>query len=114
MLINIVILAGLAFSVFYPLLFWRSIRRPWEGDAYKFHLALPNTVGGVTVIALMLMPIPWGVKGVVLFWKAVLVGTSRYFWKKGNPDPKWMTVPCVTGIYALITVQHALVGNGNW
>ena len=108
MLINFAILSGLTFSIFYPLSFYRGIRHPWKGDAYKFHLALPNAVGGVVVIALMFMPIPWAVKGVVLFWKAVLVGTSHYFWKRGNPDPRWMTVPCVIGIYVLYVTWRVI------
>lgn len=108
MLINILVLSGLTFSVLYPLSFWRSIRHPWKGDEYKRHLVLPNAVGGVVVIALMFMPIPWGVKGIVLCWKAVLVGTSHYFWKKGNPDPKRMTIPSIVGMYVLYAVWHAL------
>jgi len=111
MLIKVFILTGLIFGVLYPLRFWIRIKTPVKDSFRKFHLGLPNTVGGITVVLLMFMNIPLSTKGIVLLWKAVLVIISRYSWKKEYPDARLMSIPPLMGMYAFVKVQNGLIGD---
>lgn len=110
MIITLTILTSLMFSVIYPLCFWISHKDPLKNNFHKFHIGLPNVVGGVTVIFLLFMDIPLVTKLVVLLWKAVFIATSRIFWKKQYPDARWMSIPSLLGGYAFYRVQSDLTG----
>jgi len=110
MLVPILFLTALAFSAMYPLCFWIVANNPLETHSRKFHIALPNTVGGAVLISVWFMNIPLSLKVVVTAWKVVLLSVSRYSWKKDRPDPKLMTIPCLLGIYAFIRVRGYFFG----
>lgn len=112
MLILLTILTSLIFSVIYPLCFWICHKDPLKNNFHKFHIGLPNVVGGVTVVSLLLMDIPLETKLVVLLWKAVFIAVSRISWKKQYPDARWMSIPPVLGVYAFYRVMMDLTGTG--
>jgi len=87
MLTTISILTALAFVAIYPLCFWISYGNPLRDKFHKFHLGLPNTVGGVALVFIWLMDVPLTLKVIVTVWKALFLATSRYYWKKDSgPD----------------------------
>lgn len=112
MLAAISLLTALAFAVLYPLCFWISAGDPLKNNFHKFHIGLPNTVGGVVLIFVWLMDMPLPLKIMVTVWKIIFLTVSWYSWKKEYPDPRLMTVACVVGIYALIRLQTYLVAPG--
>jgi len=112
MLGTITLLTALVFAAVYPLIFWISYDNPLKNNFHKFHLGLPNTVGGVVLVFIWLMDIPLSLKITVTIWKVVLFSLSRYSWKKESPDPKLITVPCLLGIYAFVRMQEHLIGPG--
>ena len=112
MLILPTILTSLIFSVIYPLCFWICHKDPLKNNFHKFHIGLPNVVGGVTVVSLLFMDIPLETKLVVLLWKAVFIAVSRVSWKKQYPDARWMSIPPVLGVYAFYRVMMDLTGVG--
>ena len=110
MLISVTILAALLFSVLYPFCFWISWKNPLKNNFHKFHIALPNVVGGVTVVFLLFMDIPLATKIIVVFWKAVFIAMSRFSWKKEYPDARLMSIPSLLGVYAFLRVRFDLLG----
>lgn len=112
MFIPLTVLTSLIFSVIYPLCFWIFRKDPLKNNFHKFHIALPNVVGGVTVIFLLFMDIPLATKLVILLWKAVFITVSRISWKKQYPDALWMSIPPVLGVYAFYRVMVNLAGTG--
>ena len=112
MLIPLTILTSLIFSVIYPLCFWISRKDPLKNNFHKFHIGLPNVIGGVTVVSLLFMDIPTATKLVVLLWKAVFIAVSRVSWKKQYPDALWMSIPSLLGVYAFYRVMGDLTGAG--
>ncbi len=110
MIIPLTILTSFIFSVIYPLCFWISRTDPLKNGFHKFHIGLPNVVGGVTVVSLLFMDIPLETKLVVLLWKGVFIATSRISWKKQYPDALWMSIPSLLGIYAFYRVMTDLTG----
>lgn len=112
MIVPLAVLTGFIFSVLYPLCFWISYPHPPKSNFHKFHIGLPNVVGGVTVVALLFMDISLYSKMVVLAWKAVLVAVSSFFWKKEYPDARWMSIPSLVGFYAFARVQSDMMGEG--
>ena len=110
MLTQTTLLTALAFSVLYPLCFWISADDPLRHSFHKFHLGLPNVVGGVVLVVILLMDVPWSVKGLVIAWKATFLTVSRYFWKKGSPSPLWISLTSLIGVAALLAVQGTLLG----
>src|SRR3989338_7852156 len=98
MLITIPLLTALIFASIYPLCFWISARDPLKNDFHKFHLGLPNFVGGVAVVGVLLMDVPLSLKVAAILWKALFIFLSYGYWKKGNVNPRMMTIPCVLGI----------------
>ena len=112
MLIPLIVLTSLIFSVIYPLCFWISRKDPLKNNFHKFHIALPNVVGGVTVVSLLFMDIPLATKLVVLLWKAIFIAASRISWKKQYPDALWMSIPSLLGMYAFYRVMADLTGGG--
>src|SRR3989338_3253895 len=112
MIIPLTVLTSLIFSVIYPLCFWISCKDPLKDNFHKFHIALPNVVGGVTVVSLLFMDIPTATKLVVLLWKAVFIAVSRVSWKKQYPDALWISIPPFLGVYAFYRVMGDLTGAG--
>lgn len=112
MLILLTILTSLIFSVLYPLCFWISYKDPLKNNFHKFHIGLPNVIGGVTVVFLLFTDIPLETKLVVLLWKGVFIVASRISWKKQYPDALWMSIPSLPGIYAFYRVMADLTGAG--
>ena len=114
MIIPLTVLTSLIFSVIYPLCFWISRKDPLKNNFHKFHIALPNVVGGVTVVYLLFADIPLATKLVILLWKAVFIATSRISWKKSYPDALWMSIPSLLGAYAFYRVMTDLTGATGW
>lgn len=112
MLVPLTVLTSLVFSVIYPLCFWISYKDPLKNNFHKFHIGLPNVVGGVTVVYLLFMNIPLATKLIVLLWKGTFIAASRISWKKQYPDARWMSVPSLLGIYAFYRVMVDLTGAG--
>lgn len=112
MIIPLTVLTSLIFSVIYPLCFWISYKDPLKNNFHKFHIGLPNVVGGVTVVSLLFMDIPLATKLIVLLWKGVFIAASRISWKKQYPDALWMSIPSLLGIYAFYHVMADLTGAG--
>lgn len=112
MIVPLTVLTSFIFSVIYPLCFWISYNDPLKNNFHKFHIGLPNVIGGVTVVSLLFMDIPLATKLVVLLWKAVFIAVSRISWKKPYPDALWMSIPSVLGIYAFYRVLVDLTGSG--
>ncbi len=110
MIVTVSILTSLIFSVIYPLFFWISWKDPLKNNFHKFHIALPNVIGGVTVVFLLLMNIPLTTKIIVVLWKAVFIIVSRYSWKKEYPDTALMSMASLFGAYAFFLVQSDLTG----
>ncbi|MBI5150433.1 MAG: hypothetical protein HZA28_06650 [Candidatus Omnitrophica bacterium] len=110
MIVPLTVLSSLLFSVIYPLCFWISFKDPLKNNFHKFHIGLPNVVGGVTVVFLLFMDIPLATKVAVVFWKAIFIAVSRFSWKKEYPDARLMTVPSLAGLYAFWHVQSGLLG----
>ena len=98
MLLTIPLLTTLIFASIYPLCFWISARDPLKNDFHKFHLGLPNFVGGVAVVGLWFMDVPLSLKVAAVLWKALFIFLSHGYWKKGNVNPRMITIPCVVGI----------------
>ena len=114
MIIPLTVLTSLIFSVIYPLCFWISSRDPLKNNFHKFHIGLPNVVGGVTVVFLLFMDIPLATKLAVVLWKAVFITVSRISWKKQYPDARWMSIPSFLGTYAFYRVMTDLTGAAGW
>ncbi len=112
MLFKISILTSLIFSVIYPLCFWISYKDPLKNNFHKFHIGLPNIVGGITLVFLLLLDIPSPIKILAVLWKLSFLSVSSYSWKKEYPKPLLMTVPCALGIITFAKVQEALIGPG--
>ena len=112
MFIPLTVLTSLIFSVIYPLCFWISHKDPLKNNFHKFHIGLPNVVGGVTVVSLLFMDIPLATKLVVLLWKGVFIVVSRKSWKQQYPDALWMSIPVLLGIYAFYRVMTDMTGAG--
>jgi len=110
MIATISLLTALAFAAMYPLCFWISADTPLQDNFHKFHIGLPNTVGGVVLVFIWLSPIPLNLKIIVTVWKTVFIAVSSYSWKKSYPDPKLMTVAVIFGIYAFVRVQAYYIG----
>lgn len=112
MLIPLIVLTSLIFSVIYPLCFWIPRKDPLKNNFHKFHIALPNVVGGVTVVSLLFMDIPPATKLIVLLWKGAFIVVSRESWKQQYPDALWMSIPSLLGTYAFYRVMADLTGAG--
>jgi hypothetical protein len=112
MLAKISILTSMIFAVLYPLCFWISYKDPLKNNFHKFHLGLPNVVGGITLVFILLSDIPWSIKWTVIFWKAALLTVSRYSWKKEFPKAPLITIPCILGLVAFYRVQAHWVEPG--
>ncbi len=111
MLVKITLLTSLLFAVLYPLCFWISGKDPLKNNFHKFHIGLPNVVGGITLIFILLMDLPLSVKIAAVIWKVSLVSFSSYFWKKEYPKPLFMTIPSLLGLYAYAQMQTFLLGS---
>jgi hypothetical protein len=109
MLASILLLTALLFSALYPLCFWFRFKTPLKTDSCKFHLALPNVVGGMTLVCLLLMEIPLPLKMLAVFWKAVFLAVSQYCWKKGSPNPWLLTAPSLVGLCLFVALQSFLI-----
>lgn len=103
---------ALAFAALYPLCFWIVGDDPVKNNFHKFHIGLPNAVGGAVLVAVWLMDAPLSLKIIVTAWKAVFLSVSGYSWKKAYPNPGIMSLPSLLGIYAFIRLQAHLVGPG--
>jgi len=79
MLTTISLLTALAFAALYPLCFLVSIKDPLKNNFHKFHIGLPNTIGGVALVFVWLMDFPLSLKIIVTIWKAVFLSVSGYF-----------------------------------
>ncbi len=112
MLIKIFLITCLTFAIIYPLCFWISFNDPLKNNFHKFHIGLPNFVGGVAVVVLLFMNIPLVVKVAVLCWKASLLSVSSYSWKKDYPNPRLFVIPFLLGIFAFYIVQKEFIAPG--
>ncbi len=109
MLITIPLLTALLFASIYPLCFWISARDPLKNDFHKFHIGLPNFVGGVGVVGLLFMDVPLFLKVAAVLWKALFIFLSYHYWKKGTVNPRMITIPCVVGLGVFCLVLDHLV-----
>src|SRR3989338_8171156 len=109
MLITIPLLTALIFASIYPLCFWISARDPLKNDFHKFHLGLPNFIGGVGVVGLWFMDVPLSLKVAAVLWKAFFIFLSYRCWKKGPVNPRMITIPCVVGLGVFCLVLLELV-----
>ena len=107
MLITIPLLTSIIFASIYPLCFWISWKDPLKNDFHKFHIGLPNFIGGVGVVGLIFMDVPVFLKINAVIWKIFFLSVSRYYWKKGTVNPFVITIPCVIGsfIFSLLLMQ---------
>ena len=112
MLATISILTAFAFAAIYPLCFWLSADDPLRNNFHKFHIGLPNTIGGVVFIFVWLMDIPLSLKILVTIWKTTFLSVSWFSWKKEFPSPRLLSLPSVLGIYAFIHLQAYLISPG--
>lgn len=112
MIATVSLLTALAFAAIYPLCFWISYDKPLKDNFHKFHLGLPNVVGGVVLVFIWFMDFPLSLKIIVTIWKAMFLFVSRYSWKKISPNPKLILIPCLVGIYAFIRLQTHIIGPG--
>ncbi len=109
MLTIIPLLSCVIFAAIYPLCFWISRREPLGQGFHKFHLALPNFIGGITVVALLFMKVDLFVKVVAVIWKISLLFFSYRYWKKGNVNYRLLLIPCSLGIYVFSLLQTAFI-----
>ena len=109
MLLLIPLLTALIFAAVYPLCFWIHSRDPLKNDFHKFHIGLPNFVGGVAVVSLFFIPMPTSIRTAAVIWKVIMLSTSKYYWKKGFVDHRMITVPCLSGIIVSNWVCFELV-----
>ena len=112
MLSKILLLSSFTFCIIYPLCFWISIKDPLKNNFHKFHLGLPNVVGGLVIISLFLFNLPLPILLLCIAWKASLISVSKYFWKKGSPDPRLLTIPFIFGLLAYSRLHMYLLGQG--
>lgn len=110
MIVPITVLTSLIFSVIYPLCFWIHFRDPLKNNFHKFHIGLPNVVGGITLVFLLLMNIPLDLKVLAVFWKMVFLAVSQYSWRKESPNPFLLTVPSVIGLSLFVKLQAYWIG----
>jgi len=113
MLAAITILTALAFAAMYPLCFLISADDPLKNQFHKFHIAAPNTVGGMVLVFTWLMDIPLDLKITVTVWKVIFLSVSWFSWKKEYPSPVLMAIPCVLGIFTFIRLQCYFVAPGS-
>ena len=109
MLIIIPLLTTLIFASIYPLCFWISAHEPLRNDFHKFHIGLPNFLGGVAVVGLLFMHVPLFIKIAAVLWKALFISCSYYYWKKGAVNPRVITIPCIVGLGVFFLVLSELV-----
>src|SRR3990167_5723860 len=109
MLGTISLVTAFAFAAIYPLCFLISADDPLKNQFHKFHIGLPNTVGGVVLIFVWLMDIPLALKWTVTAWKAVFLSISWYSWKKESPAPALMAMASLLGIFAFLRLQGHLI-----
>jgi len=112
MLTQITLLTSLLFASIYPLCFWISYDDPLRNKFHKFHLGLPNVIGGVLLVFILLMDFPWRIKIAIIIWKLTFFTISRLFWKKEYPNPAIVSIPCFIGIYTFIQMQTYFLGGG--
>jgi len=108
MLLKIPLLTCLVFAAVYPLCFWISAQDPLKNDFHKFHLGLPNFVGGMAVVGLLFMDVPLSLKIAAVLWKTLFIFLSYRYWKKGGVNPRLISVPCVLGVIVFQMVQNEL------
>ncbi len=95
------LLTAIGFAAIYPLCFWIHRRNPLKNDYHKFHIGLPNFVGGVAVVSLFFFEPTRSLTPLLVlavFWKVFLLSISSYFWKKGWVPHLAITVPCLMGM----------------
>ena len=112
MLFKITILTSLIFAVIYPTCFLISAKDPLKDNFHKFHVGLPNTVGGVVLIFVLISSMPVEIKGWVVIWKILLLVSSRFYWKKQYPNPYVISFPTIIGLIAFGRM-HAFLVNGS-
>ena len=112
MLATISLLTAFSFAAIYPLCFLVSADDPLKNQFHKFHLGLPNTVGGVVLIFVWLLDIPLDLKWTVTVWKVVFLSISWYSWKKEHPSPALMGIGSVLGMFAFLRLQANLIAPG--
>jgi len=112
MLATITLITAFSFAAIYPFCFWISYKDPLKNGFHKFHLGLPNTIGGVVLVFIWLMEFPLPVKIIVTVWKAAFLSVSSYSWKKEFPKPGLVLIPCLLGVYGFISVQAHMIGPG--
>lgn len=109
MLGTISLITAFSFAAIYPLCFLVSADDPLKAQFHKFHVGLPNTVGGVVLIFVWLMDIPLTLKLTVTAWKAIFLSISWYSWKKEYPSPALMALVSVLGIGAFLRLQAQVI-----
>src|SRR5437870_1644839 len=109
MLFLTTLISALVFAAVYPLCFWISFKDPLKGDFHKFHIGLPNFVGGVAVVVLFFSGIPLWIKIAAMIWKGTFLWISYYYWKKGGIPHQVITIPCVMGLLVFCFIFHELV-----
>jgi len=111
MLKDIIILTFFIFAVLYPLCFWISFKDPLKDKFHKFHLGLPNVIGGVLLVFILFSNTPLSIKIYVVLWKAALLSISRFYWKKEYPHAPILTIASLLGLLAYLDYQNFLVGS---
>src|SRR3990167_581981 len=109
MLIPISILTCLIFCTLYPLNFWLVQGHPIDAGFRKFNLGLVNVVGGLTLVAILLLPFPIEIKIITALWKASLLSVSSYSWKKERVNPLLLSAASMGGIIATMAFTNLFV-----
>lgn len=92
------LLTAIGFAAIYPLTFWIHQRDPLKQDFHKFHIGLPNFVGGVAVVMMIVTRRYWEILPLAVAWKIALLSVSSYSWRKGTVKPALVSLPCAMGV----------------
>jgi len=106
MLVKIPLLTMYVFSLLFPLCLWNNVKTPVPSPYHKYHLRITNIISGIAVVCLMFLDIAFSTKMVILFWKANLLGISRFYWKKPYPRMAVMSLPALFGTVGLFLLYR--------
>lgn len=106
MLEKITLFTAMLFVAVYPLCFWISVDDPLKNKFHKFHLGLPNVVGGVLLVFVLIMDLPLSIKITVAAWKLLFFTISRLEWKKEYPRAWLVSVPSLIGMSAFYQLHN--------
>ncbi len=113
MLFKISLLTAYLFAVIYPLCFFIHVQNPIKHNFHKFHIGLPNVIGGLVLIVILFSNLPTPIKIYVLVWKLSLLAISCYSWKKETPNPILFLIPTALGFYVFFLLEGYYIQQDN-